>query len=240
MKKIFTILLILLITNVSIEAQIFGRILDRAVDKLENKVENEIVERISEEIVRAAWKPVDKALDDMLRERYEQDSINGTTKKDYSGFLNEIMKPVDLPTEYNFDVILEAQTKNYNGDKNEMTLMFKKNEPIMAFVQKDKKKTTYMVMDMGKDITAIYSIEGDKKSVFAMSNVLSKHIAKNVINEDDPITMTKTGKTKKIAGYKTEEWLLDSKSVETKSYIAQDFPIEWSDSFGKLMKQMAP
>ena len=52
------------------DAQLFDKLNKKTMDKLEQKAEYKIVEELSEEIARRAFKPIDKAMDDMLKSTY--------------------------------------------------------------------------------------------------------------------------------------------------------------------------
>lgn len=204
MKVLFTIIACLTITLS--QAQIFGRIMDRAKDKVSQRIEDKVVERISEEIARAAMKPIDKAIDDMLKERYEQDSINGKTDVDYGAFAKAFLQPVDLPDSYTFDITLECETKDYDGDKSKMEMLMTKDGTAIGFVQIEEDKRTLMIFDTKNDLMAVYNEE--EKKVQGMPSMLSLAGAMATTNKEEDayeMTMEKTGKTKKIAGYKCDQ-----------------------------------
>lgn len=246
MRHLFLILIFSFVT-LHLNGQIFDRILDRTQDKLSREISNRIVEKISDEIARAAMKPIDKALDDMLKDRYEQDSIAGEKRaRNYNDFLAAFSVPVDLPEKYTFDMVLKAETRDYDGAKSMMDLMLTKDGSAIGIVQykEDEETQNTMVFDMTNDIMAIYSDDNEGKKVMAMPSMLSLAgtIAKNDTPDEDAykVTIRKTGKTKKILGYQCEEWETDEEATVTKSYIAEDFPISWQDSFSKFLKEMMP
>ncbi len=247
--KYLTLAFIFTFLAIDSSAQIFDRILDRTQDKLSREIENRIVERISDEITRAAMKPVDKAIDDMLRERYEQDSISGrTTSRNYDDFLAAFTVPVDLPANYNFDMVLKAEAKDYDGEKSRLDMMLTKDGSAIGIVQydnKDKdKETGKMVFDMENSIMAIYTEDEEGKKVTALPSMLSLAgaMAPEPVEDEDAykVTIKKTGKTKKILGYKCDEWETDEEATTTKSYVAKEFPISWKDSFSRFMKELMP
>jgi len=238
MKVLLTLIATFTITFA--HAQIFGRIVDRAKDKISNKIEDKVVERISEEIARAAMKPIDNAIDDMLKERHAQDSINGKTDVDYGEFVNAFLKPVNLPDSYTFDMTLECETKDYDGDKTDMEMLLTKDGSAIGFVQFENGKRMTMVFDTKNDIMAVYNEE--EKKVQGMPSMLSLAGAMASSQEEDAYEMSfdKTGKTKKVAGYECDEWEIDDEETTTKALVAEDFPIEWKESFGPFLKQMLP
>lgn len=238
MKVLLTLIATFTITFA--HAQIFGRIVDRAKDKISNKLEDKVVERISEEIARAAMKPIDNAIDDMLKERHAQDSINGKTDVDYGEFVNAFLKPVNLPDSYTFDMTLECETKDYDGDKTDMEMLLTKDGSAIGFVQFENGERITMVFDTKNDIMAVYNEE--EKKVQGMPSMLSLAGAMASSQEEDAYEMSfdKTGKTKKVAGYECDEWEIDDEETTTKALVAEDFPIEWKESFGPFLKQLLP
>ncbi|MEM9547923.1 MAG: DUF4412 domain-containing protein [Bacteroidota bacterium] len=248
--KLSSYLIILLVSLLSFQsnAQIFNRILDRTQDKLSREIENRIVERISDEITRAAMKPVDKAIDDMLRERYVQDSIDGkTTHRNYDDFVTAFMVPVDLPPSYEFDMELKCETKEYDGEKSKMDMLLRKDGAYIGITQYEKDAKTMMVFDMTNDIMAVYSEDKEGKKVMALPSMLSAAQAINngqyTADKDEDaykVTVKKTGKTKKILGYKCDEWETDEEATTTKTYVSEDFPISWRESFSQFLKELLP
>ena len=238
MKYVLTFAACLTITLA--QAQIFGRIANRAKDKLVNRLEDKVVEKISDEIARAAMKPIDNAIDDMLKERYEQDSINGKTDVDYGEFVNAFLKPVNLPDNYTFDITLKCETKDYDGDKTEMEMLLTKDGSAIGFVQFEDGKKMTMVFDTKNELMAIYDHEENK--VQGMPSMLSMAgaIAGKYDEDTYEVSYEKTGKSKKIKGYECNEWAIDDEETTTKAMVAEDFPIAWKYSFAPFLQQMLP
>jgi len=242
--KYISLTLLLTITTLSLNAQIFDRIINRTQDKISREISDRIVERISDEITRAAMKPVDDAIDDMLRERYVQDSINGKTSSgNYDDFVAAFLTPVDLPENYTFDMTLESEMKDYDGDKSRMDMMLTENGSAIGIIQYTEEGESTMVFDMKNNIMAIYTDGKEGKKVMAMPSIISMAGAMAAAETDEDayeITVKKTGKTKKILGYETEEWEIDDEATKTKAYVANDFPIAWKNSFGQFLQEMMP
>lgn len=217
-------------------AQIFGRIMDRAADKISDRIEDKIVEKISDEITRAAYKPVDKAIDDMFRSSYEQDSTGGKAAKvNYGDYLNKMLQPVDLPQQYQFDVQILAETRDYDGDKNQMTILMSSSQNNIGMITEEDGKETMIVFDVDSDIMAMYDLQ--EKKVSAFPSMLS--LASQVASEQE-MTIEKTGKTKKIAGYQCAEYIIEDETTNTKAYVSEDFPASWAKAFGEMFKKISP
>lgn len=242
MKKTLLIFTCTILLSYNSNAQ-FGRIFDKATDKINDKISEEINNAIYREIEKRVMKSVDEAMDDMLRERYRQDSLSGKTTADYSGFLSAFMTPVELPDSYTFDMVLIADTKDYDGTKSTIEFMITKDGSLMGIKQLDGSNTSNIIIDLKNDVMATYTEEDGKKQVIAIPNMLTiggGYIKANVDEVDMEVKFEKTGKTKKIEGYKCEEYLIEDEETKTKAYIATEFPISWRDSHGQFLNHIMP
>ena len=244
MKNIILLFILLATSMQSANTQILGNIFDRATDKISDRISDEINDAIYREIEKATMRAIDDAMDDMLRERYESDSINGrTTSADYNGFLKAFMTPVELPANYTFDIVLQADTKDYNGKKSKIEFMLTKDGSLLGLKNMDKEEASLIIFDLTNDVIATYTVEDNKKQVMAMPNMMTyggAYIKANIDEDDMKTTMEKTGKTKKIEGYKCEEWKIEDEKTVTKAYIATEFPISWKESHSKFLSYMMP
>lgn len=241
MKKI-VITFIALVISLNISTAQFGRIFDKATEKLSDKISDEINEAIYREIEKATVKAVDDAMEDMLKERYERDSITGTSSSaDYNGFLEAFLTPVELPPSYTFDMVLMADTKDYDGEKSQIEFMITKDGSLFGIKQMDANEMSHIIIDMDNDVIATYSIVDGKKQVTAIPNMMTfggAYVKANV--EKASVTMEQTGKTKKIEGYKCDEWKITDEETVTKAYIATNFPISWKETHSKFLSYMMP
>ena len=246
MKYILTLITLLSISTTTVNGQIFNRILDRTQDKISREISNRIVEAISDEITRAAMKPIDRAVDDMMRERYRQDSIEGrTTHANYNDFIKAFTIQVDLPEQFDFDLTLKAETKDYDGEKAEMDMLLRKDGALLGIVQYENDSKNTIVFDLENNIMAVYNDGKEGKQVTAVPSMLNMTNGMTYTPKDDEeekyeVTMKKTGKTKKVLGYKCDEWEIDDEATTTKCLIANDFPVSWKASFGQFLKEMMP
>ncbi|MFT4535253.1 MAG: hypothetical protein ACJA1A_000525 [Saprospiraceae bacterium] len=244
MKNIILVLLLIGTSMQSGNSQILGKIFERATDKIADQISDEINDAIYREIEKATVKAVDDATDEMLRERYESDSINGrTSSADYNGFLKAFMIPVDLPANYTFDMVLLADTKDYDGEESKIEFMLTKDGSLIGIRHLSEDNPGLIIIDLTNDVIATYTEEDGKKQVTAMPNMMTfggAYIKANVKEEDMESTMERTGKTKKIEGYKCEEWRIEDEKTITKAYIAIEFPISWKESHSKFLSYMMP
>jgi len=112
------IILVLVITTTlfqSSHTQILENIFDSATGKIADKISDGINDAIYRDIEKTTIRAVDDATDEMLRERYQSDSISRSRcSADYSGFLKAFITPVDLHANYTFDMVIQADTKDYD------------------------------------------------------------------------------------------------------------------------------
>ena len=110
---------IILSASITIDAQILGGFMNEAKRKLERKIEDKIIQAVSDELAQRAFKPIDQAIDSMMRKKY-QDSINNGQPfdheimgEDYTVYLNS----VNLAEKYTFDVTQEVENIDYSKKK---------------------------------------------------------------------------------------------------------------------------
>lgn len=242
MKNIISCLLVILVINTS-QAQILGRVFDRATDRISDRISDEINDAIYREIEKATVRAVDDAMDDMLKDKYREDSISGRTgSADYDGFLKAFLTPVDLPATYTFDMVLLADTRDYDGEKSQIEFMLTEDGSLMGLKQMESDQPVFVIFDLVNDVMATYQEEDGKKTVTAIANVMSiggSYIKANV-DEENKMTFEKTAKTKKIVGYESHEYLIEDETTSTKAYIAESFPISWKESHSKFLSYMLP
>ena len=246
--------LFLLTSSIGAHAQILGSIMREAQRKLERKIEDKIVDAVSDEIARRAFRPVEEAIDSMMRQKY-RDSINGGKEVDwdkasaaYGQFLDDMNKAVDLPESYTFDIIQEVETTDHKGKKNQMTLYYARKEAIMGMENIDDKKSSQLVvMDLERDVMVLYTTDkkGQKKaqaipSVMKFSGAMAASVKKDEKPKPSDFKIEKTGKTKKIAGYTGYEYKGESKEVDMDMYVCEDLETSWSSKTAAYMKTVAP
>lgn len=251
-KLLFTILVIFLLAPISGEAQ-FGslknKVINRSKDKLERKIEDKVVEKLSEEIARMAFKPIESAMDSMLKSSYEeQEGGNvdwGKAGEAYGDFLNGLNKSANVPPEYNFDLQVDSEIKDYEKEKHEITMLYNTEKKYMGIETKEKDKTSLIVMDNENDVIVMYTTEDGKKTAQALPSMMSMSTA--FINQQQidssgiyNMTFTKKNKTKKIAGYESQGYDFDSKEEKGEAWIAIDFPVDFFNVFGSAYAQFMP
>jgi hypothetical protein len=252
MKRTIPFLILFLLSKES-DAQIFNSILREAQRKIEQKVADKLVDALAEEIAKKAFRPIEASMDSMMRKSY-QDSVNHGEKVDwnkagkaYGEFLRGMNEAVDLPEKYALDVRQEIEFTQYDEKKIDMVMYYSVDKPITAMETSDKKNESNLIlMDMEKDVMVMYSVskKGEKRAqTFANVSRFSKTMANSVQDsktEAGKYKIKKTGKTKKVAGYACEEFILTSPEMEMTMYITTEFPIKWEQKSTAYMGQFTP
>ncbi len=167
---------------------------------------------------------IDISVDTATHGPVDQHGLDGTFNNGYSQNLNE-----PIPTIINFDWQVKQRTRKDEDDEkngkayNEVTYFFTTNGDYAAIKPTDKdfslmiyskKGNTWIFDDTKKTITVMNMPktvgEGGK-----MGKETAEKIKKAPLTKDreDEYTITKTGKTKNLFGYTTEEYELKSKKI---------------------------
>lgn len=253
MKTLFIFCFILTIT-ISADAQIFGGIMNEAKRKIERKVEDKIIQAVSDELAQRAFKPIDQAIDSMMRKKYQDSLGNGQpynnekTAEAYASFLSSLNAAVDLPEKYTFDVTQEVETIDYSKKRNYIKLHYSKNSGIIGMETTDEKQIKQLVvMDLTKDIMILYTTDKKGKktgqaipSVMKLAGAMSNAVKPSIDSSAYNMNLKKTGKSKKIAGYISSEYKGSSAEEEIVMYISDQFPIKWDKNFTRYTSQFAP
>lgn len=251
LHRIFFLSIFIIISYQTGQAQLLKKLKNRAMDKIEKRVEDKVVEELSEEIARRVMKPVDKAFDDMLKASYRSehgeelsdeqiDSIMQSAGSNYVKFLETLNTSVELPDSYEFDFSMTMETKEENGEKNEIEMWLGEASSILGIKETDNNKG-FIIIDMKNDIVVMYSEENGKKKAQAIPSMLKLTGTMMANNQKmDNVKIEGPGKSKKILGYKSYEYKVESEEMKSKYFISKEVPFSWYDSFYKSMTQYAP
>ncbi len=254
MKSTLIILLILVSSASSLDAQLFKKLANRVQDKIEKKVEDKIVEEVSEEIARRAMKPIDKAFDDMFRQAYKDEYGEEYDDSEFEddperraammqAMLGTMYGNVELPEAYNFDYTLNIEVTDFGEKKsNDITMFVSTDQGIFGMEQKENDKEVIMVFDTKNDQIVIFNKK--EKTAMAMPNVMKMAgaFAKAEIDKESEKTFSfeKINKTKKVAGYSSQGYKYKTDEDEGEFYTTSDLPFDWKDTFGDILEQMSP
>ncbi len=248
----------------------FGKLLERTTKKSAEKAEDRIIEKGAEEISDEVDKKVDKWLDKVFNgsdDNNENTSEENTTTKDSNEeyqineedakrieeamgiYMNSMDRTADVPSSYEFNLIVEAEQYEEGEKPHPMTMMFNTgNHKHFGIINKDGKEINTVVMDTENDIMVTYMTDKKgNKSAHALPNMMKMAGAfanKDVTPSDDddtssPPTFRKTGKTKTIAGYTANEYVGETEEETYQVYICTELDLDWREFFGSMMPNFA-
>jgi len=222
---------------------LLNKVKDEVVDKVEDRVTDAIAERIANEIANRAVRSVNSVMDSIFKEKYEKDTLNFEgLSRSYEDFLGAMNEAANLPAAYNFDMTLEIEMTDYDGEKNKMNMLLSKTEGIFGVEQIDKKnKSNLVIIDLDNDIVSIYDEKA--KTVQALPNMmmLGKGLAQTSMEETyTEFNFERTSQTKKVAGYQTVLYKSSTEEEDTDSYLAESFPITYENTFKKFGQDFIP
>ena len=225
------------------------KVLDRSKDKLERKIENKVVEKLSDEIARMAFKPINSAMDSMLRSSYEEEQGGNVdwekSGESYSEFLNNLNKSANVPEEYTFNIQVDAEMKDYEKEKHDILWLYSTEHKYMGIEQKEGKTKTLIVIDNENDVMVMYTDEDGNRTAQALPSMMK--FATSYVNQQNVetnqnynMTFTKLDKTKKIAGYESQGYEFESEEEKGDAWVALKFPVDFFGIFSNAYAQFMP
>ena len=230
-------------------AQLDG-LLRKTTRKLGNELERMAVEKLSDIIARKAAEKMESAFDKMLENAIQQDS---SYQKDdsayyragqsYAMFLKGLNDAADLPESYHFDLNILMEVASDDDKPETLRMFYSKTDPIFAVqTATSETESQIMLMDVGNDVTVLYSIDGKKKTAQALPNMmkLASGMANQQVDTSLKYTITPLKKREKIAGYVCQgyEGTYDDSRFET--WLTDQLGVSWQQAQGMLISQFAP
>ncbi len=260
MKTIIKTALLLMVSLLLIQPANGQRILKKLREKVEERVEKKVEEKAEEKVDEAIDKQLDK-----LEEELEKnaDSSETYTDEERRQRMQNIMKgfgmsgePVPVANEYSFDHMVTMQTETFdkNGNKEnegEFITHLNPETQSMAYqvVSGDMSRPGQgmFIIDAENGATIILSNENDEKTGIVYGMAAFFQTMGETYEEEANLSETpesylanpnvkKTGRTKKIAGYKCEEYKYTDENSESNIWITKDLKLNTRDFFSTLFK----
>lgn len=230
---ISSIFCLLMATNV--DAQIGERIKERIKQSTTRKVEDKIVKKTDEK--------TDQALDSLFKERKrpggrtENESSDQTKSSEkpafnFGGMTNATYES-SYTLEQEFKIEIKSQEKKKKQDKVEVVNMdmFYGENCYMAIVRdEDKKASPKSLMDLKNNTTIM--LNDEDMSAMAMSMDFMTGMINDAVTEnqdstdvDESYSFKKTGKSKMIAGYMCDEYLIENDDMTMNVWYTDDITI---------------
>jgi hypothetical protein len=255
--KNFALLLIICFATPSVtDAQILNRIIRETKREVSRNVEDMVVEKTTDAIVKRAMRPIEESFDKILEEAFKEDSTKrannpgyrDTSSFDYSTFseyLSSLNNIAELPESYSFNLAMDIEVDD-GKEKSAYTWHFSEGGKHFALEQMNKKDGKIIVlMDFEREVNVLYTEEknGDKTaqaipSMMKLAAAFTKKADESDTSQD--LTVSKTGKSKRIVGYSCDEFEAESEEASYTFYAARNFPVTWDQAYGSIIEQFAP
>ncbi len=265
MKAPFKIILLLLFTLIIINPAHSQRLLRKLQDKVQERVEEKVEERAERKVDEAIDKQLDK-IEESLENNQGESSGKQTTREEKNlerqarmqNLLNGIGmsgEPVPVADNYTFTYLIQMHIESFdkNGKKEsegEFITHLNPQSKSMAYqmISGDMGEAGQgmFIIDAENGATIILSEENGKKTglVYGMGAFFSTigEAYEEEAFEETPESyllnpnVSKTGRTKTIAGYKCEEYKYSDEESESEIWITTDLKMNTQDFFSTLFK----
>lgn len=242
-STVFFCSILCLVMASNANAQIGKRIQERIKKNTERKIEDKIVNK--------ADKKSDQVLDSIFKKRKrpgatrssDENSTEESTNSTGSGFDIAGMMNASYESSYTLDqeFKVEIRTKEKKKKKEEVVNMdmFYGKGCYMMVMQDKEGKTVPMktLMDLKNNSSLMLNDEemtGMAISMDFMTDKISEAIANDQDSTDVNYTFTKTGKTKMIAGYSSDEYLIETDESTMNVWYTDDITIDIHDNMSEF------
>lgn len=232
--------------------KLLKRISDKALKKTEQRFEKKVDEKIDKELDKTEEK-----LDTNFKKKTQTPSPNVLNAQNIMKGIGLSGTPIPIADSYQFDHLIQMHLENFNkkGEKvneSEFITHFDTDSKNMAYQALSgeiaQSGQGMFIIDIENGATIILTDEnGDKKGiVYGMGNFLGTiggSVEQEEINlAETPDTylanpnVSKTGRTKTIAGFKCEEFVYKNENTESNIWITKNIRLNTKDFFSTLFK----
>ena len=263
-KILLTVLLTLsfsFVNQVSGQGSLLKGVMNKAQQKVEQKIEKKVMEQVDKEIDKG----LDKIEESMEKNKQETDSTGFSNSKKSNDQksqdrMSRLMKgiglggePIPIADSYSFTQLIQMKVESFDGSGQKVssgdfiTLMNTELEN-MAYESISDDATSgegIFIIDTKNKATIMLSDENGSKTgiVYGFGAMnFSSELAGTETIEDTPEyyaahpNVKKTGKTKKVAGYTCEQFIISDEDVEGDVWITRDLKVKTNDFFSTIFK----
>jgi len=258
-KLLFLTSVFLFISQVSF-SQSF---LDRVKQKTKEKIEQRIDEKVDKEIDKGLDK-VENSIDSIAGTGESSDDASTSAKQNRMSKMLQGMgmsgDPVPVEDSYKFTQLVQMQIEMYDNEEKKSN-----NGEFITHLNPNSNSLAYEVVsnDIGDNEQGIFIIDTKNKAIILlndkdgektgmvygmgsfMESIPSYEDAKDVdpdLDDDAQLlnaNVTKTGKTKNIAGYKCQQYVYNTDETESEFWITDELKTSSNDFFSTLFKTSA-
>ena len=265
MKTIINISLVVFFTTLMIQPAHSQRLLRKLQEKVQEKVEEKVEERAERKVDEAIDNQLDK-IEESLEKNESGRTGDATTRAERDNQrqarMQNLLKgigisgePVPVEESYNFNHLIQMHIESFdkNGKKEsegEFITHLNPQTKCMAYQMLSgdlgNAGQGLFIIDAGNGATIILSEENGEKTgiVYGMGAFFSSigDTYESEAIEETPEAyllnpnVSKTGRTKTIAGYKCEEYKYNDEDSESEIWITTDLKMNTQDFFSTLFK----
>ena len=201
----------------------------------------------TKELSNKSVQPVGIVMDGILKETYEiktGKSFDPGNKAQNEEFIRSVWNKADLPDSYEFDYVLDIETRDYGSrKKNKMRMFLSRNQYMFGVEQKSGNEHYILVFDNENAVMLNYNVMTKERVTVPINSVLMSsfsRISRSQMDNDNRLKLEQTGDSKEILTYASKGYKYLSETAETNVYITDELDCKWDDAFGKMMNQLAP
>lgn len=204
-----------LLLSISGNAQILDRLtrsIDSALDNEVGKISDKLAEKFAEKIFKKLFEGEQVSTDSL--KQVSTDTTKSVANSDFASIFSS--KPKKVDKSFSFDYRIKMAVGQ--GDKiNTYDYLLPQTGTYSAMLIND------MVVITDFDSGDSYTIIDGKLMSFNMTKIVEKYVVKSIDTNQEEVTITKTGRSEMIAGYKADEYNVKSKDADTDVWITNDF-----------------
>lgn len=265
-KNLIAVGICLFLSIIIVQPSSAQRLLKNIQNKAEQSIERKIEQRANQKIDKKIDDSLDKIEDSLEKDQKDGKSGNdsGATTKDNSSRGLRMLKgigisgePVPVADSYSFNYLIQMRIETYKKSgkidtEGEFITYLNPNSKSMAyqFVSGDmgKAQKGMFIIDAENGASIILSDEkGQKTGIVSGIGSLMESVGKTYEEKVAEVPQSpedylanpnvkKTGRTKNIAGYSSEEYIFSDDETESEIWITKDLKMNTQDFFGALFK----
>lgn len=248
----------LFISNSAFSQSLLNRIKQKTKDKLEKRLEDKVDEGIDKSLDN-----LENSVDSMVSSEDSGTDPRVSQEEKNQQRMNRMMKglglsgePVPHEDSYTFDEAVEMHIESYDSNEKQTT-----NGNFITYLNPSSGDLAYKMIsgNVGENEQGMFIIDTKNKAVILLNDKdgektgliygmgtffedMKDSINENMENEEMPENMldspyvTKTGKTKNIAGYKCEQYLYNTEGEESEIWITDELKTSSKDFFSTIFK----
>jgi GLPGLI family protein len=237
-----------LFLSLSANAQIGQRIKERIKQNTERKIEDKVVNKAGEK--------TDQALDSLFKKRkrpgrtttkqespdggneesgssQSKSASQGSTTPQSSGFDFAGLMNAKYESSYTMDIEMKIEMKSQEKPKKKvetvyMDMYYGDDCYMIVFEDQEEGESAKSIMDLKNNTSVVLNdneMSGVAISMDFMTDKLNESIEESSDSDED-VTFKKTGRTKTIAGYTCEEYIIETDDMRMEAWYTDEITVQ--------------